>query len=321
MDVESLIKQVDGGSRGLYAGAVVEGLLIFDDQIVIRPELELLREPHRLVPYLAQMSHESAGFTTVREIWGPTAQQLKYDPSSHSSLSVELGNNLPGDGFRYRGRSPVMVTGKANYGKFTKFCQGIIPKAPNFVEEPEALELSPWSGLAAVWFWNRGNQTGKSLNAYADDGNFEAITRKINGGLTGYEDRCQRYVKYALAALGFESSTPEPIRQFQKATGFTGKDVDGIAGTKTRAAMHVELKKLPATPLTQTSTEVQMSGPRGDAGGYFKVHGVTESGQEWYVEPGSLIFMAEVGKEVVPISIPREALESALEEWGKRRSI
>lgn len=319
MNVEKLIKQVDGSSRGLYAEAAVEGLIIFDENLA-SPDLGL-RAPHRLVPYLAQISHESAGFSTVREIWGPTAQQLKYDPSSNSSVSKDLGNTFLGDGFRFRGRGLLMATGRSNYAEFTQFCQSIRPEAPNFVEEPEAMELSPWSGLVAIWFWTLGNQTGKSLNVYADDGNFEAITRKINGGLTGYDDRCQRYVKYAMAVLGFESSTQEHIRQFQTSAGFTGKDVDGIAGVKTRAAMHAALKKMPATPLTQASTEVQMSGRGGGAGGYFRVDGVTGSGQEWYVEPDRLTFLAEVGKEVVPISIPREALKSALKEWGKRGSV
>lgn len=191
-----------------------------------------LEPPHRYVPFLAQISHESMGFRRDEEIWGPTDAQKRYEGRA------DLGNTRPGDGFRFRGRTMIQSTGRANAKRFTSWCRSYWYDCPDFEADPDQMLVDPWGGLCPIWFWNVGNQTGNSLNYYADEGNFEAITRKINGGLNGYADRCDRYVRYGLLVLGF---SPHDVRGFQKQAKL---DVDGIAGQKTRAAIHTALKEL-----------------------------------------------------------------------------
>jgi putative chitinase len=206
--------------------------------------------PHELAQFMAQVTHENMDFTYDREIWSPSQvpAQARYD------TRVDLGNTpiLDGDGFLNRGMGPIQLTGGGNRRAFAAWCrdQGLNP--PNFVET-EALLTDPWEGLSAVWYWLRGNPTGQSLGLYADTGNIEAITRKVNGGLNGYEDRCRRYTRAALVLLGMEPGAPRSayettvIKAFQKGAGL---DDDGISGLNTRAALHSALKKLePVLPV------------------------------------------------------------------------
>jgi putative chitinase len=191
-----------------------------------------LDRPHRLAHFLAQVLHESGSFKFDREIWGPTPAQKRYEGRK------DLGNLQPGDGSRYRGRGPIQITGRANYRAFTKWARSIDPKAPDFEKTPEAVNTGKWEGLGPIWYWSLGNPTGKSLNAYADDNNIEMITRRINGGLNGFDDRVSYYVRAALVILGY---APDAVRQFQRDRPAAGA-ADGIAGAKTRMAMHQALK-------------------------------------------------------------------------------
>ncbi len=200
-----------------------------------------LDQPHRLAPYVAQAMHEGGAFQWDRELWGPTSQQLKYDPASGSKLSRDLGNTQPGDGRRFYGRTGGMLTGRSNYRSFTIWCRkNIDPQAPDFEAEPDRALEDPWEGLVPLWYWS-----SRKLNGYADQGDFEMITRHINGGLNGYADRLEWLTRTSLVLLGYGPLDVRPFQIRAQQDGLLPADepgkpsqIDGVVGPKTRAAMH-----------------------------------------------------------------------------------
>ncbi|WP_439864949.1 glycoside hydrolase family 19 protein [Pseudomonas antarctica] len=126
----------------------------------------------RASAFIAQIGHESGQLRYVREIWGPTAQQLGYEGRA------DLGNTLKGDGSKYRGRGLIQITGRANY----KACGEAL--GLDLVNQPELLEQPQHAAMSAAWFWST-----HGLNTLADNCEFAKITRRINGGLTGQDDR------------------------------------------------------------------------------------------------------------------------------------
>lgn len=195
-----------------------------------------LNQPHRLAHYIPQLAHESGGFRYDRELWGPTPAQERYD------TRTDLGNTpeKDGDGYKYRGRTAMQLTGKYNYTKFMQWCtrEGLNP--PDFINKPDLVNTDPWEGLVPLWYWDEGNPSGKSLNRYADQGDIEMITRRINGGLNGYDDRLKKYTQFGLALLGYHGDMKK-LKQFQtdaKARGYYSRTIDGLDGPGTRAAIH-----------------------------------------------------------------------------------
>ncbi|WP_426134902.1 glycoside hydrolase family 19 protein [Pseudomonas sp. PWP3-1b2] len=126
----------------------------------------------RVGAFIAQIGHESGQLRYVREIWGPTAQQLGYEGRA------DLGNTVKGDGSKYRGRGLIQITGRANYGACGE-ALGL-----DLVNQPELLEQPQHAAMSAAWFWST-----RGLNTLADNAEFAKITRRINGGLTGQDDR------------------------------------------------------------------------------------------------------------------------------------
>jgi len=128
----------------------------------------------RRCAFLAQVGHESGRLIYVRELWNPSQcpWQAKYQGR------VDLGNIHLGDGSRYRGRGLIQITGRANY----RSCSEALGQ--DFETNPELLEIPTNAAMSAAWFWQ-----SHGCNELADTGNFEAITRRINGGLNGYQDR------------------------------------------------------------------------------------------------------------------------------------
>jgi putative chitinase len=139
--------------------------------------------PLRLCHFMAQLAHESAHFTVTREFASGAAYEGRKS----------LGNTQPGDGRRFRGRGLIQTTGRANYGEATRDIKKMDPTAPNFVEEPTELEEFPWALLAGISYWRRRN-----INAAADRDNVARITKLINGGENGLEER-KRYLRRAKA--------------------------------------------------------------------------------------------------------------------------
>ena len=142
----------------------------------------------RLCAFLAQIGHESGRLRYTREIWGPTDQQLRYEPAT--TLSKRLGNVDPGDGSRYRGRGLIQTTGRANYALTTVKLRELVASVPDFEADPAQLEADRWAALSAGLFWRV-----KGLNRCADAGNFAELTRRINGGFNGLADRQALYTR------------------------------------------------------------------------------------------------------------------------------
>jgi putative chitinase len=190
-----------------------------------------LNEPAVMAQFLAQVLHESGGFRYVREVWGPTKAQVRYEGRA------DLGNTQPGDGKRYMGRDLVQVTGRANYRALTAWVAKTFIARVDFEATPDALEGEAWLGIGAIWYF----LTRSDLIGYCRAGNIEMVTRRVNGGVNGYADRLQWYDKTALAMLGQNN-----VRDFQAAAGIK---VDGASGPMTRAAMHKALGGLGVSTL------------------------------------------------------------------------
>ena len=134
----------------------------------------------RAAAWLAQVAWESGECRYVREIADGTAYEGRRD----------LGNTQPGDGRRFPGRGLLQITGRANYTA----CGAAL--GLDLVNHPELLEQPEHAAMSAGWFWDRAK-----LNKLADAGDFEAITRRINGGTNGAAQRRQYYQR-ALQILG-----------------------------------------------------------------------------------------------------------------------
>lgn len=152
-----------------------------------------INTPARLAAFLAQIGHESGSLRYTSEIWGPTPAQLRYEGRT------DLGNLRPGDGPTYRGHGLIQVTGRANHAAARDRMRARFGALhiPDFEASPELLMDAKWAALSAADYWD-----SRKLNKLADAGDFEAITRAINGGLNGQTDRAARWseIKQALAA-------------------------------------------------------------------------------------------------------------------------
>ncbi|MFG0631458.1 glycoside hydrolase family 19 protein [Pseudomonas sp. xss_2] len=145
--------------------------------------------PLRMAAFIAQTGHESGQLRFVRELGGD--QYLaKYDTGR---LAQRLGNTpeADGDGQKYRGRGLIQVTGRANY----EACSEALFGDSRLLSTPELLEHPVYASMSAGWFWHRNG-----LNSLADKGDLLAITKRINGGTNGLEDR-QALYKRALEVL------------------------------------------------------------------------------------------------------------------------
>lgn len=168
-----------------------------------------INTPLRLAHFLAQCGHESGGFKAVNENLNYGAKGLlgtfkKYFPTEAKAKEYErkpekianlvyggrMGNGpeASGDGFKYRGRGYIQLTGKDNYVAFDKVV------AENIVETPD-LVATKYPLLSAAWFWN-----SRGLNTLADkgatDAEVTAITKKVNGGTIGLPDRIKHFKEY-----------------------------------------------------------------------------------------------------------------------------
>lgn len=137
--------------------------------------------------FLAQMAHESGNFRYDEEIWGPTSAQKGYEGRS------DLGNNQPGDGYKYRGRGYIQLTGRANYRQYGKLLGVDLENNPDLAKDPNI------AARVAIEYWKkRVNRTA------AQKGDVKTVTYNINGGYNGLNDRIEKYEKY------LKKSKPQP---------------------------------------------------------------------------------------------------------------
>jgi len=166
-----------------------------------------INTPHRVAAFLAQCGHESGGWTTFEENLNYSAQGLnsifkKYFPTLESAQPYarkpemiankvyggRMGNGpeSSGDGYKYRGRGPIQLTGAANY---KAFAQEMFDDWQNLYENPDWVTSDrDFALMSAIWFWNKNK-----LNVQADSGDIKLMTKKINGGYIGLEDRIKHY--------------------------------------------------------------------------------------------------------------------------------
>lgn len=138
------------------------------------PDYGVMDSPLRLAHFMAQLIHESGSFRYMEEIASGQAYEGRAD----------LGNTQPGDGRRYKGRGPIQITGRANYRRYGARI-GI-----DIERHPEAAGL-PSVGLhLALEYWRMNG-----LNVFADADNLLAITKAINGGTNGLNDRKAHLVR------------------------------------------------------------------------------------------------------------------------------
>ena len=164
----------------------------------------------RVAAFLAQVAHESGGFNFTKENLNYNAKALqsvfkKYYPTEKDAIVHERkpeqiankvyatrmgnGDEKSGDGWTYRGRGLIQLTGKENYTKFSESIKKPLKEAVDYLETPEGAVES------AAWFWSKNK-----LNELCDKDDFVTLTKRINGGTNGLEDRKHHY-EIALKAL------------------------------------------------------------------------------------------------------------------------
>jgi putative chitinase len=173
-----------------------------------------INTPQRIAAFIAQCAHESGGFTalkenlnykavTLRKIFPKyfpdedTAQHYANLPNKQQAIANKVyanrmgnGDEASGDGYRYCGRGLIQLTGKDNYTWFAASLDIPVEEASQYLETFEGAAQS------ACWFWETNN-----LNQWADKDDILTLTKRINGGTIGLEDRKKHY-EHAKHVLG-----------------------------------------------------------------------------------------------------------------------
>ena len=166
----------------------------------------------RICAFVAQMAHESNEFNSrvenldysaerLRQVWPrkfPSKGQAALYAHSPERLANYVyadrlgnGDEASGDGWRFRGRGWIQLTGRANYQAFCADTNLDVLLSPDLLSTHSA------AAMAACWFWQRNK-----CNAFADLGDFESLTKRINGGLNGLPDRIKYWHKAQMVMRG-----------------------------------------------------------------------------------------------------------------------
>ena len=164
---------------------------------------EMFENKNRIAGFIAQIAHESGGFNFIKENLNYNAKGLmttfkKYFPTLELAKEYERkpekiankvyanrmknGDEASGDGYRFCGRGLIQLTGRDNYTKFADDLNMSIEDTISYLETPNGALVS------AGWFWDNNK-----LNQFCDRNDFVTLTKRINGGTIGLEDRKHHY--------------------------------------------------------------------------------------------------------------------------------
>ena len=213
----------------------------------------------RIAAFISQCGHESGGWRVFSEnlnysekalkaVFSKYFNDQKYNAKSYARKPEQIanlvyanrmgnGDESSGDGWKYRGRGPIQLTGYENYKNFSKDMNINVVDNPDLIEQNKEISL-----MTAIWYWNTNN-----LNMYADECDIKGLTKRINGGYNGLEDRIKHW-ELALHALGgivpivdFDDmgvlkngSRGEAVKILQNALGIKA---DGVFGNNTEKVL------------------------------------------------------------------------------------
>jgi putative chitinase len=190
----------------IFAHAPAERIALYGAPLLAAMEAAAINTPLRQAHFLAQVSHESGDLSALSEnlnysaealyrIWptqfgGGLSAHYAHDPEriANRAYANRMGNGVEtsGDGWKFRGRGLIQLTGRDNYEQFSVAMDYNVVANPDLILSPDG--PGPRLCVAtATWFW-----TAHNLNALADSDSCEAITRRINGGVNGLPDRLAR---------------------------------------------------------------------------------------------------------------------------------
>jgi putative chitinase len=231
-----------------------------DAAVEILPKYEI-NTPNRIAGFFAQTGHESMNFTALSENLNYRAETLEKLFSKYFSKAgrnaadyakqpekianviyanrMGNGDTASGDGFKFRGRGVIQLTGRDNYSAFALSIKMTLPDVIDYVQTKKgALE-------SACWYWN-----SRKINTACDEGDIVKMSKLVNGGTIGLEDRRKHY-EQALAVLGGAVSAPianaaaipgvlkkgstgENVKRMQAELGL---EADGVFGSGTESAV------------------------------------------------------------------------------------
>lgn len=192
------VNQLAPSARSSYRSAFEQGQAVLDQYGISENAL-------RLAHFMAQMLHESAALTIQFENLNYSAERLPkvwpkrflpggtLDPAQFAHQAEKLanevygkrmGNTEAGDGYRYRGRGLLQLTGKDSYAEATQILRKSDAQAPDFVNDPDAVIDAAWCLKVAAAEWS-----AKGCNVLADQDLINSVTKRINGGLIGLAER------------------------------------------------------------------------------------------------------------------------------------
>ena len=186
--VEALLQGLPAGPSKEKLSVVMPRALpakinLYYDPLVAGMKKHDITSNLRMAHFIAQIGHETASFLFAEEIADGSAYEGR----------VDLGNTQKGDGKRFKGRGLIQLTGRANYAAYSK------DSGVDYVAKPELVASDPFVAVdVACWFWNK-----HGINKLADKDDVKAVTKRINGGFNGLDDRIE-YLVRAKAVLGIK---------------------------------------------------------------------------------------------------------------------